>query len=169
MSQLYKRCPPVPTSTGISQDDETAVITSTPSPTATSVSATLTPTGTPPTVTPPAVESRPTGPGTYRLLGVAHDHFCPGEYIMGQVLNNRGTPMAGVRVVATDEWGNRTITFSKAGAIDYGNYDFPVGAHRRDFFLTIEDEAGNTISETVWIRHRKLDEIPCHHVIWIAN
>ncbi len=131
---------------------------------------TTTPTATPRvTVTPPTNQTRPTGPGTYRLLGVAHDHFCPGEYIMGQVLNSRGTPVAGVQVAAVDEWGNQNVTLSKAGAIDYGNYDFPIGAARRDFFITVIDAAGNPISETAWVQHRKFNDLPCHHVVWIAN
>lgn len=117
----------------------------------------------------PVNQPRLTGPGTYRLLGVAHDHFCPGEYIMGQVLNSNGAPVAGIRVAAVDEWGTRTVTFSKSGALDYGNYDFPVGASRRDVFITVVDEAGNSLSETAWIQHRKSNDIPCHHVIWIAN
>ncbi len=136
------------------------------------VTATVTPLATSTLVTPvPPSTNQPklTGPGTYRLLGVAHDHFCPGDYIMGQVLNNNGAPVAGVRVAAVDEWSNRNITMSKNGTIDYGNYDFPVGASRRDVFVTVVDEAGNPLSETAWIQHRKFDDIPCHHVIWIAN
>lgn len=88
---------------------------------------------------------------------------------MGQVLNSRGAPQAGVRVVAVDEWGNRNETVSKSGSIDYGNYDFPIGAARRDIFVTIVDVSGTALSETAWIRHRKVDNMPCHHVVWIAN
>jgi hypothetical protein len=88
---------------------------------------------------------------------------------MGQVLNSRGAPIAGVRIVAVDEWGNRNETLSKGGGVDYGNYDFPIGAARRDFFVSVVDAAGNPISETAWIQHRKLNDIPCHHVVWIGN
>lgn len=128
---------------------------------------TATPTAT--TIVPLALDERPTGPGTYRLLGIAHDTFCPGEYIMGQVLNRNGTPVAGVRVVAIDEWGNRNETLSKRGAADYGNYDFPIGTAQRDLYVLIVDNADEPISETAWIRHRKTNDAPCHHVVWIAN
>lgn len=119
---------------------------------------------------PPAAAQTPqVGPGTYRLLGVAHDYFCPGEYLLGQVLNSRGAPLAGVRIRMVDEWGNPNETVSKNGVVDYGNYDFPIGSARRDLFVTIVSENGTPISETAWIRHRKLNDIPCHHVVWIAN
>ena len=88
---------------------------------------------------------------------------------MGQVLNRNGTPVAGVRVVAIDEWGNRNETLSKRGAADYGNYDFPIGTAQRDLYVLIVDNADEPISETAWIRHRKTDDAPCHHVVWIAN
>lgn len=88
---------------------------------------------------------------------------------MGQVLNSQGTPVAGVRVAAVDEWGNRSETVSKGGALDFGDYDFPISEARRDFFITIVDDAGTALSETAWIQHRKFTDLPCHHVVWIAN
>lgn len=150
----------------------TTSVTATPTPTLTPTPApTLTATLTPLTdfVPSPTALTPQVGPGTYRLLGVAHDYFCPGEYLMGQVLNSRGAPMAGVRILMVDEWGNQNETVSKNGIADYGNYDFPIGSARRDLFVTIVNESGTPISETAWIRHRKLNDIPCHHVVWIAN
>jgi len=150
-----------PTATSVFANSTVLSDSATPTPLATSSEVVAT--------TAPTQEPIRTGPGSYRLLGVAHDHFCPGDYVMGQVLNSNGTPMAGVRVAAVDEWGNRTIIITKGGAADYGNYDFPVGEHRRDIFITVVDELDNPLSETAWIQHRNLDDIPCHHVIWIAN
>lgn len=107
----------------------------------------------------------------YRLLGIAHDDFCPGEYILGQVLNASGAPVAGVRVAYVDQWGNRDSTTTKSVASDYGNYDFPIGARARDFYVTVVDEAGNPLSETIFIQHRKgVSELSsCHHLVWIAT
>lgn len=107
----------------------------------------------------------------YSLLGIAHDDFCPGEYILGQVLNASGAPVAGARVAYVDQWGNRDSTTTKSVATDYGNYDFPIGARARDFYVTVVDEAGNALSETIFIQHRQgvSTASSCHHVVWIAT
>lgn len=149
--------------------------------TAAPITGTTVPTAPPPSspivapqVSPTATQTPPPAARTglpYRLLGIAHDDFCPGEYILGQVLNASGAPVAGVRVAYVDQWGNRDSTTTKSVASDYGNYDFPIGARARDFYVTVVDEAGNPLSETIFIQHRKgVSELSsCHHLVWIAT
>lgn len=126
----------------------------------------------------PTVSSTPTVPPAavrtglpYSLLGIAHDDFCPGEYILGQVLNGSGAPVAGARVAYVDQWGNRDSTTTKSTPADYGNYDFPVGARARDFYVTVVDDAGNSLSETIFIQHRRgvSGDYSCHHIVWIGT
>ena len=127
----------------------------------------------PPTTQPTATTARPAARTglPYSLLGIAHDDFCPGEYILGQVLNASGAPVAGARVAYVDQWGNRDSTTTKSTPSDFGNYDFPVGARARDFYLTVVDDAGNPLSETIFIQHRKgvSGDYSCHHVVWIGT
>ena len=122
-----------------------------------------------PTATPLQAAAVPPGEGTYRSLGVAHDQFCSGDYILGQVLSRAGAPVAGVRVVYVDQWGNRNEVLTKNGANDFGRYDFPIGTNARDLYVTIVDSAGNPLSETVGIAHRRFDALTCHHITWIEN
>lgn len=104
------------------------------------------------------------------MLGVAHDDFCPGEYILGQVLNASGAPVAGVRIGYVDQWGNRDSALTKSVGSDFGNYDFPIGARARDFYIAVVDDAGNPLSETIFLQHRQGTggDFSCHHVVWIA-
>ena len=67
--------------------------------------------------------SSPAVTGDYRYIlnqPVWHDTNCPGGYVIGQVLNWEGAPVAGVRVELTDPWNNRAVAVSKAGATDAG-------------------------------------------------
>lgn len=79
--------------------------------------------------------------------------------------------MAGVRLAYADQWGNRDDVTTKSVATDYGNYDFPIGARARDFYVTVIDEAGTPLSETIYVPHRQgsSGNASCHHVIWIAT
>jgi len=141
----------------------------TPTPTATPVpDITAIPDGFPTATALPAVAGS-TATGVYRALGVAHDEFCSGDYVLGQVLSRAGAPVAGVRIVAVDEWGNRSEVLTKSGANDFGRYDFPIGTNPRDLTVTIVDSAGNPLSETVGIAHRRFDDLSCHHITWIEN
>ncbi len=111
------------------------------------------------------------GPGLYRVAGpVVHDNDCPGAYIMGQVLDAGGAAVAGVRVLARDEWGNEAITASKSGEFDYGRFDFPVAASGspHTIFVTVVDEGGNPISEGVAVLHRQGEapDASCHHIVF---
>lgn len=109
------------------------------------------------------------GGGVYALAQpIVNDGACPGSYVMGQVLNRDGAPVAGVRLSLRDPWGNEAITVSKNGPNDYGKFDFPIyadGPH--DLFLTVLDENNNPISTTFVIPHKQdaNSDTPCHHVV----
>src|SRR5262249_43499030 len=45
--------------------------------------------------------------------GIVNDSACPGNYVMGTVVNAAGTPMPGMRLALTDAWGNQTFAVSK--------------------------------------------------------
>jgi len=99
------------------------------------------------------------------------DDLCPGDYILGQVLDAGGAPLMGVQVAYVDQWGNRDVTTTKSAETDAGSYDLPIGSRARDFYVTVVDGAGNPLSETIYIQHRRgTDEnFSCHHLIWTAR
>ncbi len=108
------------------------------------------------------------GGGLYHLAEpIVNDASCPGNYVMGIVLNQDGAPVPGVRLALADPWGNQAVSTSKSGA-DSGRFDFPIyadGPH--DLFLTVTDEAGNPQSSPILIPHRQdpASDAPCHHVV----
>ncbi len=180
---------PTPTATPIAPTatatSPALAVTTQPTPTgatpiAVAVAGTTVPTAPPPNAPVVAPTTPPTPTATrpaartglpYSLLGIAHDDFCPGEYILGQVLNGSGAPVAGVRVAYVDQWGNRDSSTTKSTPADFGNYDFPIGARARDFYVTVVDDAGTPLSETIFIQHRKgvSGDYSCHHVVWIGT
>src|SRR5690606_35429798 len=109
------------------------------------------------------------GGGAYDLAGpVLHNWACPGNYVMGQVLNGEGAPVAGVHVMLQDAWGNQAIVASKNGQNDYGMFDFPIyGDGPQNLVLTVVDEAGNPLSPPFVIPHKQDadSDTPCHHVV----
>ncbi len=118
-------------------------------------------------VTPVAV--LPSGAGYYALAEpVTHHTSCPGHYIIGQTLGPDGVPRAGIHVTLVDQWGNRADAISKAGATDFGNYDFPIHYFANRYTLTVVDGAGNAISPPVVVDHLQGEsgDAPCHTVIW---
>ncbi|MDQ3248713.1 MAG: transglycosylase domain-containing protein [Chloroflexota bacterium] len=135
--------------------------------------ATPTPSPTPvATATPVAPAAPPQMPGSYVAAGITNDSNCPGNYILGQVLNIDGAPVAGVRVTFVDQWGNRGEAISKSGATDYGNYDFPIGTgEAREMYVTVVDGAGNPLSATIVVEHKQGagGDAACHRVVWRAN
>jgi len=111
----------------------------------------------------------PTGPGSYSLAQpVTHHRECPGNYLVGRVLNAAGGPVAGVRLTMVDQWGNRAEAVSKSGATDFGNYDFMLNAFPNRYTVTVVDGAGQPISAPVTVDHRQGagGDAPCHTVIW---
>ncbi len=115
------------------------------------------------------VEAGLVGGNSYRLAtAVVHDNNCPGQYVMGRVVNAQGDPVAGVQIVMRDEWGNQATAISKNGAIDYGMFDFPIpsGAPHQ-IYVTVIDDGGNPISAAITIPHRQGEatEASCHHLV----
>lgn len=119
----------------------------------------------------PVVEERPTpvpvGRNRYQLANLYHGNDCPGEYIMGRIINWEGGPVAGVRVSMVDVWGNYYESMSKSGAADFGHFDFPLySSTPQDLKLTVLDGNGNPISPTFVIPHNQspTSNYPCHFV-----
>ena len=109
-------------------------------------------------------------PGIYALnTSVIHDRSCPGQYVMGRVINLQGAPVAGIRIRARDEWGNSYETTSKNGGQDYGLFDFPIYSYSpHDIYVTVIDANGAPISQDVLIPHFKgsMADATCHHVVF---
>lgn len=107
----------------------------------------------------------------YASRGVSNHDACPGNYIVGQVLNREGGPVAGVHVVLVDEWGNRADAWSKNGQDDYGRYDFPIHGFANRYTLTVVDDAGSPISAPVVVEHLQGSggNSPCHTVDWVGG
>lgn len=107
--------------------------------------------------------------GRYTMVGaIQHDNNCPGSYIMGQVLNREGSPVAGIQISLRDPWGNQAYAVSKNGAMDYGMFDFPIASGTpHELYITVMDGTGNSISATFTVPHRLGDagDAPCHHIV----
>ncbi len=117
----------------------------------------------------PVAGLAPAGPGRYALAQpVTHHRDCPGHYIVGRVLNAAGGPVAGVRLVMVDQWGNRAEAISKSGATDFGMYDFPLNHFANRYTVTVVDGAGRPLSPAVTVDHLQgaSGDAPCHTVIW---
>lgn len=116
----------------------TTTITVTPPPVVTPRTPAATTTRAPlPTITP----SNPTG-GDFMLLGgVGTDHGnCGGNYIRGVVRAEDGAPIAGITIVAQDNFGNILSATSKADPL--GQYDIPISAGDVTYIITVVE--GNT-------------------------
>jgi hypothetical protein len=107
--------------------------------------------------------------GRYRLAEpIVHDANCPGQYIMGRVINAAGAPLAGITVKLQDQWGNQASTVSKSGAADFGQFDFPIpSASPHQLEIWVVDEGGAPASQPITIQHRSgaAADAPCHHVV----
>jgi penicillin-binding protein 1C len=123
------------------------------------------------TTTLPAVAASPADFSFALARPVENHASCPGNYILGQVLNRQGAPVAGVHIVMVDEWGNRSDTTSKNGEADYGSYDFPIHSFANHYTLTVVDPAGNIASPAVVVEHLQgaAGDAPCHTVVWIGG
>ena len=115
------------------------------------------------------VEAGLVGGGNYRLAAaIVHDNDCPGQYVMGRVINLEGGPVAGIHIIMRDEWGNQSSAISKNGASDYGLFDFPIpsGAPHQ-IYITVVDDGGNPISAVIAIPHRQGEapDASCHHLV----
>jgi len=101
--------------------------------------------------------------------GIVNDASCPGNYVMGTVVNKEGAPLPGIRLEMTDQWGNHTYATSKSGQSDYGMFDFPIygGDGAQNLQLAVVDGNNNPTGAAVIVPH-KMDaasDTPCHHVV----
>lgn len=117
-----------------------------------------------------AAETAPTpvGAGIYQLSSVSADNNCPGNYIMGRVLNRQGAPVGGVVVQMVDQWGNRATAVSKSGAADAGQFDFPIySGSRLELSLTVMGPDGAPASPTIMLRYPpESGDARCYHLVW---
>ena len=109
------------------------------------------------------------GPHRYFLNRLWHDDQCPGQYVMGLAVDERGVALPGVKVSLTDAWDNTYQTVSKSGASDTGRFDFPIfgGDAPQRFTLQILDANGNPSSSPIVVPHRteEASNKPCHHLV----
>jgi penicillin-binding protein 1C len=94
----------------------------------------------------------------YLLTAAGPSGGCSGNFIGGLVVDLSGAPVAGVRVVATDQYGNASETRSKSGASDFGRFDIAVAGTQNSYYVTLVDESGNAISPTAVISHVQPDQ-----------
>lgn len=108
------------------------------------------------------------GAGIYQLSSVSTDNNCPGNYIMGRVLNRQGAPVGGVVVQMVDQWGNRATAVSKSGAVDAGQFDFPIfSGSRLELSFTVIGPDGAPASPTVTLRYPpESGNTRCYHLVW---
>jgi hypothetical protein len=111
---------------------------------------------------------RADGQPPFYVLATSQDSACPGNYIMGQILDINGAPLAGVRVIGIDQWGNYMESVSKAGATDAGRFDFPISEDQREYYITVVDSTGSPTSYSVTIQHQIGGNAgnSCHYITW---
>ncbi len=97
---------------------------------------------------------------------------CPGMpglvYVLGQVTDRAGSPLADVRLKLVDEYGNVAFAVSKSSQADLGRYDFPVTGPARRLYLRVVDAAERPLSAEVEIRYGlpPTADATCHWVDW---
>ena len=106
---------------------------------------------------------------SYGLLGVAHDRNCNGDFVLGQVSNASGQPVAGVRVVYKDPSGNRLESLTSSQMPGYGSFRFAiVDDAPSDITVSLLNGGGNPISPNAVVPHNQggPTDLGCHYVIW---
>ena len=109
------------------------------------------------------------GPHRFILDRLWHDDQCPGQYVMGQAVDDRGVALPGVTIRLVDAWDNTYETVSKSGSDDAGRFDFPI--YGRDapqsFTLQVIDANGNPNGSPILVPHRTDENSnkPCHHLV----
>jgi len=165
-----------PTPTEASAAPTTTVPTATlaPAASATPPAATASPTHTAtstPTSAPTTSSGAPApsaGSFAFSLDGpVVHDlqAACTAQYLAGYVRDKAGNPLEGVRVRASDQWGNVVTTATKGGP-DIGKWDIVLSGTPNVWNLVILDAAGNAISPAVPVPHHQDGEYKnaCTHL-----
>jgi hypothetical protein len=161
----------IATSTATATATPTSTQTPTPSPTATPTplppSSTPTETWTPapvvvtPEPSPEGVDEAEQTAYRYHPLGPAQPDLsqpCPGcprapGYIIGQVVDAGGQPLAGVRLVCYNEWHRYPIVGTKGG----GGYDVPILQAEATWYVVILNEADQPISPEAPVHFNPLE------------
>jgi hypothetical protein len=114
-----------------------------------------TPTLSPAPTTVPATPT-PVPPVGGRLFGVIrNEQDCSaGGYIRGMVYDADGAALSGINIRLYSNQGYDERAQSKAGAIDLGAYDFPMGPDAARFYLEIVDNLGNPLSGPEVVEYR---------------
>lgn len=147
----------------------TQMQTATPAPESTAASATDEDAA---TTTPVPQGTPPAGQGSaYRVtpLGEPDEDFsaaCQGHSIRGTIVDEAGNPIAGLTVVAIDEWGNRYNGESKEEPA--GAYDLPISSAETSYSIFVAS-GGVAQSPTLTVRHDARfaqSAAACHIVNW---
>ena len=102
--------------------------------------------------------------GQYLLTAAGPGGGCGDNSILGAVVGADGAPLAGVRVVAIDQYGNRAETVSKDGG-EVGRFDFGVTGSQNNYYVNVVDDTGNAVSPTGEINHTQPQE--CNACYWV--
>jgi len=142
-------------------------------PTATPSTAAATPTATTAITPTPAAsagapQATPAEQYSFYLDGeVIHDLLvsCVAEYLRGVVRDAKGNPLEGVRIQASDQWGNVATTTTK-GDPDKGEWDIVLSNAQNVWRLVVLDDAGHPISPVVSVPHHQEGEFKnaCTHL-----
>jgi tetratricopeptide (TPR) repeat protein len=130
-----------------------------------------TPSATPDTDAPLVPPSQPAAPGdaTIALVGTPGEDFsanCSGQSIRGTISAANGTLLAGITVIAVDEWGNVLSAESKTDPA--GFYDIPITANVTSYRVSVRLGDGSQ-SAAVTIRHDERfanSAAACHVLNW---
>jgi len=109
------------------------------------------------------------GSSRYNLVGVAHDRSCGGNFIIGTVTDANNLPVAGVRVLYSDQLGNRLETTTSGQTPGYGSFRIAVGGDApQTIHVTLLGSNGMAISPTANVPHMQGNEtdLGCHYTIW---
>lgn len=120
----------------------------------------------------PLPTATPAGLLGYRLaapVSASFDDSCGGHYIRGAIRNAQGAPLAGITVLAVDQFGNRYLATSKVDPP--GTYDIPIPAQVLQYQIRVV--AGDEpLSENVIVVHDEdFAQSPqaCHLVNWVQG
>jgi len=109
------------------------------------------------------------GSSWYNLVGVAHDRNCGGNFVIGTVTNANGQAVAGVRVLYSDQFGNRIETVTSGQMPGYGSFRFAIGGDApQTINVTLLGSNGAAISPTASVPHMQGNQtdLGCHYTIW---
>jgi len=109
------------------------------------------------------------GSSYYGLVGVAHDRNCGGNFVIGTVTNGNGQAVAGVRVLYSDQFGNRIETVTSGQMPGYGSFRFAIGGDApQTINVTLLGSNGAAISPTASVPHMQgsQTDLGCHYTIW---